>query len=177
MSNEIDAKTVHELDELFHEMMMKIGQASDGGLVSIVNKHELTLPQMITLDTLARGSQTVTNLSDVLQITPGAVSRLVDQLVRRQLVTRKEGDDDRRRKTLSLTKKGRLVRDQLDRVRVGSFTKAMSGLDRTLAADFRDVLRRVVTVLCSRYASPNGMDPSEKCQPPIAPTSSCKLEK
>ena len=176
MSKEIDAKTVRELDELFHEMMMRIGQASDSGLVSIINKYELTLPQVITLDTLARGSQTVSSLSDVLRITPGAVSRLVDHLVRRQLVTRKEGDGDRRRKTLSLTEKGRLARDQLERALVGSFTKAMSELDRTLAADFRDVLRRVVTVLRPRSASPNGMDHSERCQPPIAPASR-KLER
>ena len=111
----------------------------------------------------------MSSLSDVLRITPGAVSRLVDQLVRRQLVTRKEGDDDLRRKTLNLTEKGRLARDQLERARVGSFTKAMSELDRTLAADFRDVLGRVVTALRPRGASPDGMDHSKRCQPPVAP--------
>ena len=169
MSKETDTKTVREIDALFHEMMMRIGQASDSGLVSIVNKHALTLPQMITLDALARGPQTVSSLSDVLRITPGAVSRLVDHLVRRRLVTRKEGVGDRRRKTLSLTEKGRRARDQLERARVGSFTKAMSELDRTLAADFRDVLGRVVTALRPRGASPDGMDHSKRCQPPVAP--------
>ena len=169
MSKEKDDKTVREIDELFHEMMMRIGQASGSGLVNIVNKHELTMPQVITLDTLARGSQTVSSLSDLLRITPGAVSRLVDHLVRRQLVTRKEGDGDRRRKTLSLTEKGRLVRDQLERARVGSFTKAMSELDRTLTADLRDVLRRVVTALRPRDAGLNGTEHSEICQPPVAP--------
>jgi DNA-binding MarR family transcriptional regulator len=162
MSKKIDTKTVNELEKLFHEMMIRIGQASDGGIASIVNEHELTLPQIITLDMLTQGPQTVSGLSDALQITPSAVSRLVERLVRRHFVSREEGDDDRRRKTLSLTAEGRLLRDQLEHARIGSFAKAMSELDPTLAADFRDVLTRVVTVLRSRGASLHGMAASER---------------
>ena len=169
MSKEKDDKTVREIDELFHEMMMRIGQASGSSLVNIVNKHELTMPQLITLDTLARGSQTVSSLADLLRITPGAVSRLVDHMVRRQLVTREEGDGDRRRKTLSLTEKGRHVRDQLERARSGSLIKAMSELDRALTADLRDVLRRVVTALRPQDADSNSMDHSARRKPMVSP--------
>ena len=168
MSKKIDDSMVGELDELFHEFMMSIGHVSDD-MIRVVNDHQLTLPQMIALDMLTQGSQTVSSLSDLLRLTPGAVSRLVDRLVSQDLVNREEKEDDRRRKTLRLTAKGRLVRDKLDRARSGSFAMVMSQLDPGLAAELRDVLRHVVAVLRPRAAGPNGTGPSDRRQLPSAP--------
>ena len=78
MSKKIDDSIVGELDELFHEFMMSIGHVSND-MIRVVNDHQLTLPQMIALDMLTQGSQTVSSLSDLLRLTPGAVSRLVDR--------------------------------------------------------------------------------------------------
>jgi DNA-binding MarR family transcriptional regulator len=153
MGRKIDAKTAGELNELLHGMMVAIGRASGVGPVKIVNKYDLTFPQIIVLGTLERGPQTVSSLSEVLQLTRGAVSRLVERMVRKGLVSRREGDGDRRQKTLSLTPAGQRIRDQLDTVRVSGFVAALSELDSALAADLKDVLTRVVATLRPRSSA------------------------
>lgn len=169
MSKKVDAKMVSELNELFHETLVIIHRALGGGMISVVHEYELTLPQIITLDTMARSSQTVSSLAAELRFSPGAVSRLVERLVRKKFINREEGDGDRRRKTLSITPIGRLVFDQLERTRSGSFATVMSELDASLAAEFRDVLRRVVELLQSQASALNVGDSSEKSQPSAVP--------
>jgi DNA-binding MarR family transcriptional regulator len=166
MSKKVDAKTIGELDNLFHETLKTITHASGGGMVNVVHEYELTLPQVMALDLVARGPQTVSSLATVLRLTPGAVSRLVDRLVRKKFINREEGDSDRRRKTLSLTAIGKLVFDQLERARAGNFSIVMSELDSDLAAELKDVLGRVVEVLHSRMSIPDDSGPSGKIQPP-----------
>ena len=168
MSKKVDDSMLSELDKLFHEFMMRIGHVSDD-MIRVVNDHQLTLPQVIALDMLTQSSQTVSSLSDLLRLTPGAVSRLVDRLVSQDLVNREEKEDDRRRKTLRLTAKGRLVRDKLDRARSGSFARVMSQLDPGLAAEWRDILRRIVAALRPLSANSDVMEPPDRRQLPSAP--------
>lgn len=156
VSPKVDSKTADELNELLHSTMVAIGRASGAGPVKIVNRHDLTFPQMMVLAELERTPQTVSALSGMLQLTPGAVSRLVERMVQKGLVSRKEGDGDRRQKTISLTPAGRRVRDQLEGARVQGFTAALSELDSALAAELKDVLKRVVEVFNSRTPTPTG---------------------
>jgi DNA-binding MarR family transcriptional regulator len=150
MARKADAKTTTELNKLFHDLMVGIGHTSGSDLVGVINETDLTFPQMIILRLLEQGQQTVSRLSEMVQLTPGAVSRLVDRMVRKGFVSRREGDDDRRQKTLSLTPAGRRLCDRLERARTGSFSAAMSELDSRLATELKDVLKRVVATLSSR---------------------------
>jgi DNA-binding MarR family transcriptional regulator len=150
MNAKIDTKTVNQIITSFEEMMKMIGQASDGEMVRLIHRVELTLPQMISLQMLKQGPQTVSSLSAELRLTPGAVSRLVDHLVQKKIVSREEGDPDRRRKTLSLTAAGKRLFGQFESIRAVDFTKVMSQLDPALSEDLKDILGRVVEVLRSR---------------------------
>jgi DNA-binding MarR family transcriptional regulator len=154
MGRKVDVKTAGELNELLHDMMVAIGHASGTGMVKVINEADLTFPQMIILGFLADGPQTVSGLSEMIQLTPGAVSRLIDRMVRKGLVSRREGEDDRRQKTLSLTPAGRRVRERIERARTGSFTAALAALDHLLASDLKDVLTRVVATLRPRTGTP-----------------------
>jgi DNA-binding MarR family transcriptional regulator len=150
MDKKVDARTARDLNELLHDMMVAFGHTSGSDIVAVVNEADLTLPQIIILGLLQQGPQTVSSLSEMIKLTPGAVSRLVDRMVRKGLVSRREGNDDRRQKMLSLTSAGRRLRDRVERASTGSFAAALSNLDSALAIELKNVLKRVVAALCSR---------------------------
>ena len=154
MGKKVDAKTAGQLNELLHDMMVAFGHSSGSSIVAVVNEADLTLPQIIILGLLQQGPQTVSSLSEMIKLTPGAVSRLVDRMVRKGLVSRREGNDDRRQKMLSLTSAGRRLRERVERASTGSFAAALSELDADLAADLKDVMMHVIAVLRSRTSSP-----------------------
>ena len=154
MGEKIDAKTVRALNALLHDTMVAIGHATGSDIVGVVNEADLTLPQIIILGLLQQGTQTVSGLAESLRLTPGAVSRLVDRMVRKGLVSRREGNDDRRQKALSLTPAGRRLRDRVESARIGGFAAALSDLDPPLARELKDVLKRVVAKLRSRSSKP-----------------------
>ena len=156
MGGRIDAGTVEEINELLHDALKAFGRTSGSGIVKVINDYDLTLTQIIIIGLLAQGPQTVSSLSDALQLTRGAVSRLIERMVRKGFVSRKEGDGDRRQKTLTLTRAGERTGDRVERARIGGFTEALSELDSDLAAELKDVMKRVVAVLRSRAATGEG---------------------
>jgi DNA-binding MarR family transcriptional regulator len=156
MSGKVDSRTAGEINELLHDAMVIFGRTSGSGMIKVINEYDLTFTQIVVFALLEQGPQTVSSLSRMLKLTPGAVSRLVDRLVRREYVSRREGDEDRRQKTLALTQEGRRIQDRLERARTGSFDAALSELDADLAADLRDVMTRVVAALHALESSVEG---------------------
>jgi DNA-binding MarR family transcriptional regulator len=91
------------------------------GLSRTLRDEELSVAQLAALHLLDQGkTSSVSSLGAELELSPSAVSRLVDGLVQRDLVARAEDPEDRRKKTLMLTQKGRRFVDAIseDRVRV-----------------------------------------------------------
>jgi DNA-binding MarR family transcriptional regulator len=71
---------------------------------------ELTVPQLRTLIFLSHhDGTTLSKLAEHLGLSTPAVSRMVETLVKRGLILRKEGTNDRRSILLSLTPKGKKV--------------------------------------------------------------------
>ncbi len=71
---------------------------------------EITLPQYRALVVLAtRGPQRAADLSTALSVTPGTGSRMIERLVRKQLVRRTRSHADRRSVSVHLTAAGREV--------------------------------------------------------------------
>jgi DNA-binding MarR family transcriptional regulator len=169
MGSPTDASAFTELDTLFHEFLWYTSRASDGGMIELINEYELTLPQIIAFDLMARAQQTITSLSAALQLTPGAVSRLVDRLVRKKYVTREEGVEDRRQKTLNLTPVGRFVFEQIDRARIGNFVATLSKLDPVLIHELKDVLERIVGSLRTEAGVPSPGTHPQRDLPPSTP--------
>jgi DNA-binding MarR family transcriptional regulator len=159
MRKKADRRITGELNELLHDALVAFGHGSGSGMVGVISDADLTLPQILILEILRQGPQTVKGLSEMLKLTPGAVSRLVERMVRKGLVSRKEGDSDRRQKKLSSTPAGQRLRERLERARIGSFAAALSELDSELATELKDVLKRVVAVLRAHATAPEGPRP------------------
>jgi long-chain acyl-CoA synthetase len=67
---------------------------------------DLTVAQYRALGILAEGSSGASPLAERMAVRPPSITAVVDGLVARGLVDRRQGEDDRRRVALRLTKEG-----------------------------------------------------------------------
>lgn len=145
-------KAAERIDALMRELMRLMRPGGGGGLQAL-HRLELTMPQFISLQIMRdAGPQTVSALSRRIRLTPGAVSRLVDQLVDKRLVDRAESERDRRQKVLQLTPAGARLIGHLESARAAGMRRLIDGLDDGLAADLERVLARVVGALKEKQA-------------------------
>lgn len=121
-------------------------------VLTLMQRLELTLPQILSMSRMRQGPQTVSSLAAELRLTPSAVSRLVDGLVAKRLVVRAEGEADRRCKSLSLSPLGRRTIGALDDARERGMADILSSLDDSLRIELESVLRRVLSSLPNRRA-------------------------
>jgi long-chain acyl-CoA synthetase len=76
---------------------------------------DLTLPQYRVLAILADGSEAASGLAERLAVRPPSVTAVIDGLVTRGLVDRRQEDSDRRRVALRITEEGACVVTAADR--------------------------------------------------------------
>ena len=110
----------------------------DGFLDAIraMDVHDLSVAQMATLMLLdADGSSTVGDLASDLGRSLSATSRLLDQMVRRELVTRQEDPHDRRVKRVALAEYGRDLIGRVQRRRAEAQLSVMTALSEAERAD------------------------------------------
>ena len=110
----------------------------DGFLDAIraMDDFELSVAQMGTLMLLdAEGSSTVSDLANDLGRSLSATSRLLDQMVRRGLVSRQEDEYDRRVKRVTLAERGRELIGRVQRRRAEAQLAVMDALSETDRAD------------------------------------------
>jgi DNA-binding MarR family transcriptional regulator len=75
-----------------------------------VADEDVTVAEWVVLrELLAQGITTPSTIADKLRMTRGAISKLVDRLVAKDLVSRKSAKDDRRAQDIALTSKGRAL--------------------------------------------------------------------
>jgi MarR family transcriptional regulator for hemolysin len=107
---------------------------------------DLSVPQFRTLAILHHEpGSSLSALADVLGLTPPAMSRLVDGLVKRGLVTRKTSAVDRRRVGLGLTAAGSeawLTVHKAARTKLAGMLGLLPAQDRVTVAKAMQALRR-----------------------------------
>ena len=90
---------------------------------------DFSLPQLGTLLLLdGEGELTIKQMSEVLGRSVSATSRLLDQLVERGLVSRREDERDRRAKRVAITDSGRKLIATLERQRADAQITVMEHL-------------------------------------------------
>ena len=108
------------------------------GFASQLGELRLGFTQLAALYVLADGSTTtVGELAEALGRSPSATSRLVDGLVKRRLVERREEPEDRRQRSVALTQRGQAVLRAVDRARADQFlttVRPMPTPERALVA-------------------------------------------
>jgi DNA-binding MarR family transcriptional regulator len=87
---------------------------------------DLTLPQFRVLGILAEGSSAASGLADRLAVRRPSITALIDGLVARGLVDRRQEDSDRRRVALRLTKDGERILADADRA-VDEYLASLAG--------------------------------------------------
>jgi DNA-binding MarR family transcriptional regulator len=109
-------KLAAELLQLWHHLM----RGSTEQLYALIAELDLSITQMKTLHVLAEsGSElSVKEVSDRLGLSLPGASRIVDALLRRGWLERREDPHDRRMKRVGITADGRKVLDQIETARL-----------------------------------------------------------
>jgi DNA-binding MarR family transcriptional regulator len=103
---------------------------------------DFSLPQLGTLLLLDEaGELTIKQVTEILGRSVSATSRLLDQLVERGLVSRREDERDRRAKRVAITQSGRALITTLERQRADAQIAVMEHLS---AEERADVTRAMV---------------------------------
>jgi len=109
-------KLAAELLELWHHLM----RGSTEQLYALIADLDLSITQMKTLHVLAEGGSelSVKELSDRLGLSLPGASRIVDALLRRGWLERREDTHDRRMKRVGITPDGLKVVDRIETARL-----------------------------------------------------------
>jgi DNA-binding MarR family transcriptional regulator len=123
------------------------------GFAAQLGELRLGFTQLAALYVVADGgTTTIADLADTINRSPSATSRLVDGLVRRRLLERREEPDDRRMKSVWLTERGRALLGLIDRARADQFLAVV----RPLPANERAIVAMGVAALATRAVSRRG---------------------
>jgi DNA-binding MarR family transcriptional regulator len=123
------------------------------GFAAQLGELSLGFTQLAALYALAdSGTMTMADMADTLGRSPSATSRLVESLVRRQLVERRQDSEDRRQRTVSLTARGKAVMGRVDRARAEAFLSIV----RPLPTSERAVVAMGVAALAANAISGRG---------------------
>ena len=123
------------------------------GFAAQLGDIRLGFTQLAALYALADGgTTTIADLSDTLNRSPSATSRLVDGLAHRRLLERRAEFEDRRMRSVWLTERGRALLAVIDRSRADQFLAVV----RPLPANERAIVAMGVAALATRAVSRRG---------------------
>ena len=105
--------------------------------------HDLYFSQYITLKTLAIGPAGVTELANAAYLHPGAMTRLLDKLEERGLLTRESVVGDRRAVQIVLTDAGQAMWSDIAPSAQRVHDRAMANLDDAERAELLRLLSQV----------------------------------
>lgn len=121
---------------------------SMSGVLAILRDADLSLPRLVTLTHLHKaGPATISQISEHLNLALGTTSHVVDQLVQGGFVERREAEQDRRHKEVSLTASGEAVIERFRRLRAEEAARRLARLSPELADRLSAVLDEAVAAL------------------------------
>ena len=112
--------------------------------------HDLTFSQYITLKKLADGTAGVTDLARAAEVNPGAMTRLLDKLEAKGLISRVADTGDRRAINIHLTDAGLVIWQDINQCGMRVRERAMH--------DMSDAEREQLTALLTRVR--NNLSPT-----------------
>jgi DNA-binding MarR family transcriptional regulator len=123
------------LGELLYALLRTVQMSPEDDRFKAIEEHDLSVTQLRATATLSCASDPLSGgaIAERVGATPGAVSRALDDLVRKGLVTRRESEDDRRVRLFSVTTAGGELAAQLfalKRAQVDRFVASLDDGDR-----------------------------------------------
>lgn len=118
-----------------------------GRLIAIeIPKHgvDITMEQFILLMAINRRTDTTQHeLAQVFNKDKSAILRLTDELERKKLLVRMMDDQDRRKKTLMLTKKGVETLEKVEAIEATIHERMLTGVSNNELKVFSGVLNKI----------------------------------
>jgi DNA-binding MarR family transcriptional regulator len=125
------AETTALADSLFH-LLRRLLLDPDADHLRAVEERDLTLSQVRALMLIACSDPEPLpggRIAERLGISPAAISRALDGLVRQELLERRESEHDRRVRLLAVTPAGRALADELRALRRNQIEGFVSNLE------------------------------------------------
>lgn len=130
--------------ERLHDALVQLVRAHQSRDRERICCHDLTLSQWAALDQLVeRGSLRLNELAAGLALDKSTASRLVDALVRKQLVQRVEDAADRRAISLAASGAGRALHQRIRRDRIQEEAALIADMAPALRQGAIELVRRV----------------------------------
>ena len=118
---------------------------------SVFHESGLTVAQVLCLrligEEAAAGELTAAELSETIQLSPATISRILDRLDSNGLIKRTRNQTDRRRVSLSLTRKGRSRLNNLPKPLQEEFLQQLQDLPEKKRIALLDSLEQVVEMM------------------------------
>jgi DNA-binding MarR family transcriptional regulator len=136
-----------QLGDLLQDLVNHVSHRS-GQTLAIMNEASVTLQQVILLSRLVESpTSTSSDLAAALNMSPPSISQMIDRLHQLKLVTRTEISEDRRKKQIALTPKGRALMECLHKARAAEYEAGIAQLSPQLRADLKLLLGRALQEL------------------------------
>jgi DNA-binding MarR family transcriptional regulator len=140
--------TLPQVAELLTALNAELMGPSMGAVLQILQGSNLSMPRLVALFYLRyKGSATISELSEHLNLALGTTSQAIDQLVQAGLVERREEAQDRRHKLVTLTAVGREITVQVRQLRLDEATRRLADLPSELVARLGSALADVLDAL------------------------------
>lgn len=142
---------VHEIAARLGALISHIFLSDRGEQLRVMEESGLSITQIKTLLALAGPGETteprqITEIGDQLGLSAPTVSRAVDGMVRKRLITRVEDEEDRRVRRIAITAKGEQLVGKLVSLRLAGLERFASSLTaaqrRKLGAALESMLER-----------------------------------
>lgn len=113
------SRLLTETMELFRQVILPLWHITRAQIRDLAtSEYKITSSQFHTIRRISRGDASVSALADCMHVSRPNVSRAVDELVQKSLVSRKRDPEDRRNIHLTLTEKGDdMIKDLHDKYR------------------------------------------------------------
>ncbi len=135
------------LGELLQEFINRVSHLQ-GHTLTVLTEESVTVQQVLLLRRLQQiGESTPSELAARMRMSLPAVSQMIDRLFVLDLLTRVEADEDRRRKKVSVTKKGGVLLERVRRARAAEYAAGVAGLTPKVRADLLSVVARALQEL------------------------------
>jgi DNA-binding MarR family transcriptional regulator len=118
---------------------------SEGAMLSLMEDAGVTLSQVLLMNRVERlGWVSLSDLAQHAPSSPAAVGQMVDRLVRKGLVERREGLADRRVKSVSISKKGASLLRALERARTADYAGGLAGVTSELGTRLCGLIQQAI---------------------------------
>jgi DNA-binding MarR family transcriptional regulator len=140
-------KDESELGSLIEAFVNRVSHPR-GRVLTFMAKASVTVPQVILLNFALRNpDSTPSSLAAIMKISLPSVSQMIERLVKLRLAQRTEDSKDRRRKTVSVTSKGRTLLTRLEAVRAAEYAAGAANLSEATRRRLSDALSQALREL------------------------------